>query len=78
MTREKKEILKKIEAKETGLAADMTMGCGFAPPNAYDDVYREIDSLWDRLARLRGYKDAGEMEHDPRPIARTSPDYGIL
>ena len=44
MTREKKEILKKIEALEMGVAADMTVGCGFAPPNAYDEVYREIDS----------------------------------
>ena len=51
MTREKKEILKKIEALEMGLAADMTMGCGFAPPNAYNDVYREIDSLSSKARR---------------------------
>ena len=78
MTREKKEILKKIEAIEMGLAADMALGCGFAPHDAYDKVYREIDSLWDRFARLCGYKDAEEMEHDPRPIAHTSHDYGIM
>lgn len=60
------------------VAADIELGCGFAPPYAYDECYEEIHKLWNRLARLRGYKDAKEMEHDPRPIAHTSHDYGIM
>ena len=78
MTREKKEILKKIEEMEMWVAADIELGCGFAPPDAYDECYEEIHKLWNRLARLRGYKDSEEMEHDPRPIDHTSHDYGIM
>ena len=39
MTREKKEILKRIEEIEMWVAADIELGCGFAPPDAYDECY---------------------------------------
>jgi hypothetical protein len=66
MTREKKEILKRIEEIETWIAVDMNLGCGFAPPDCYDDLYQEINNLLDRLAHLCGYENHMEMEQDQR------------
>ena len=66
LTRQKKELLKKIEQLETWIAADEELGCGFAPPGAYDDMYREIDQLREKLAHLRHYKTVEEMYYDER------------
>ena len=43
----------------------------------YDDMYLEIERLWDKLARLNGYKNREEMEHDPRQFAYTLHDHRI-
>ena len=55
MTREKKELLKKIKELETWIAVDTELGCGFAPPSAYDKMYEEIYALQKKLAHLRHY-----------------------
>lgn len=34
MTRQKKEIIRKIEEIDNWIEADMELGCGFAPPDA--------------------------------------------
>lgn len=60
MTRQKKEIIKKIEEADNFIAADQELGCGFAPDDFYTPIYKVIDGLRDQLARLRGYKDADE------------------
>ena len=65
-TRQKKELLKKIEEMETWIAIDEEMGCGFAPPGAYDDMYKEIYQLQEKLAQLRHYKSVEEMLYDER------------
>lgn len=61
MTRQKKEILKKIEEIENFIAADEELGCGFAPAGFYTPLYEQIDALWDEIARLRHYEDSIEM-----------------
>ncbi len=66
MTREKKEILKKIEEIESFIGADMELGCGFAPADFYEPLEKECWELSERLAKLRHYKDATEMMMDPR------------
>lgn len=66
MTREKKEILKKIEEIEFHIGVDKEFGCGFAPVGAYDEAYKEIDRLYEKLAHLRHYNSAGEMMYDER------------
>ena len=66
MTRQKKELLKKIEQLETWIAADEELGYGFAPPGAYDDVYKEIYQLQEKLAQLMHYESAEEMFFDER------------
>ena len=66
MTREKKELLKKIEEMETWIAVDTELGCGFAPPGAYDGIYQEIYKLQGKLAHLRHYKTVEDMLYDDR------------
>ena len=55
MTRQKKEIVKKIAEMERWIAADEELGCGFAPAGAYDEMYREINRLEEELARLQHF-----------------------
>ena len=43
MNREKKEIIKRIDDIERFINADMELGCGFAPADFYDPLYREIE-----------------------------------
>lgn len=66
MTRQKKEIIKKINDMEMWIAADMELGCGFAPPDAYADMEQEIWRLYEELAHLQHYESAEEMFHDDR------------
>ena len=66
MNREKKELLKKIEQMETWIAVDTELGCGFAPPGAYDKMYEEIYALQKKLAHLRHYNTVEDMLYDVR------------
>ena len=66
MNRQKKELLKKIEQMETWIAVDTELGCGFAPPDAYDGMYKEIYKLQEKLAHLRHYKTVEDMMYDDR------------
>ena len=66
MTRQKKEIMKKMDEIEEFIAVDMELGCGFAPPNAYDDLYTRIWLLHEELARLSHYGSAMEKMMDTR------------
>lgn len=66
MNRQKKELLKKIDELETWITADADLGCGFAPPGAYDGMYKEIYKLQEKLAHLRHYKTVEDMMYDER------------
>ena len=66
MTRQKKEIIKKIEAIENFIAADEALGCGFAPAGFYDPLEKQAWDLREELARLSGYSNAMEMMMDTR------------
>ena len=65
MTRQKKEIAKKIDRLETGIEMDELMGC-VLPPAVYEAREREIYSLLEQLARLQHYASVEEMLHDTR------------
>lgn len=62
MTRQKKELLRKIHEIHMYIEVDEELGCGFAPPGAYDEAYAAIDALLNELAHLRGFNDYREME----------------
>ena len=66
MTRQKKEIRKKIDEIREFIDVDYQLGCGFAPAGAYDDMYEEIYKLEEQLAGLSGYKSVEEMMYDNR------------
>lgn len=66
MTRQKKEILKKIWEIEEFIATDEELGCGFAPADAYDSEYEKIYELQEQLAKLQHYSSVEEMVLDPR------------
>ena len=66
MTRQKKEILKKIDEIERFIACDEELGCGFAPVGFYDPLYAEIYRLQEQLARLSHYASVEEMMMDSR------------
>lgn len=78
MTRQKKEIIRKIKEIDRWIEADMELGCGFAPPDAYKKAEEEIYKLQDELARLRHYRSTEEMLYDTRgqpPAYNDSIDY---
>ena len=60
MTRQKKEILKKIDEIQTFIAVDEELGCGFAPARFYDELYEQIWELQEQLAKLSHYESVGK------------------
>ncbi len=66
MTRQKKEIIRKIEEMERWIVADEELGCGFAPAGAYAGMEREIYRLQEELARLQHYASVEDMLYDTR------------
>ncbi len=66
MTRQKKELIKKIDEIEAFIHADEELGCGFAPAGFYDPLYEEIAGYQDELARLSHYSSTEEMLYDTR------------
>lgn len=66
MTRQKREIIKRIDWLSGMMEADMELGCGFAPAGAYESTEREINTLYEQLAHLRHYPDGMAMMMDER------------
>ncbi len=64
MTRQKKEIIKKIADIETWIAVDEEMGCGFAPADFYAPLYMQIYELEEELAKLRHFNSVEEMYYN--------------
>ena len=70
MTRQRKELLKKINEIETWIKVDEAFGCGFTPPDAYDSLYEEIYELKEQLAKLMHYDSVEAMYLDGRGTVR--------
>ena len=66
MTRQRKELLKKIEEIEISIDIDIQLGFGYDPPGAHDSMYEEIYRLQEELAHLRHYDSFLEMCMDER------------
>ena len=66
MTRQKKELIKKIDEIYAFIGADEELGCGFAPAGFYEPLEREADRLNEELAHLRHYENGMEMMMDMR------------
>ena len=66
MTRQKREIIKKIDEIDEFITVDQQLGCGMAPAGAYDGLYQQRWGLYEELAKLQHYPDAMAMMHDER------------
>lgn len=66
MTRQKKELNKKIDWLYRMIEADEELGCGMAPAGFYDPVYEQIYGLQEELARLSHYNSVEDMLYDTR------------
>lgn len=66
MTRQKKEILKKIDEIDEFITVDEQLSCGCAPAGAYDGLYQQQWELYEELAKLQHYPDAMTMMYDTR------------
>lgn len=67
MTRQKKELIKKIEYIDNLILAEDELGCGMTPPNFYRSLFQEVERLAEELAHLRGFKDQQEeLEYECR------------
>ena len=66
MTRQKKEIIKKIDEIERFIRAEEEIGCGFAPAEWFEPLEKKIYGLEEELARLRHYDSVEEMYFDNR------------
>ena len=66
MTRQKKEIIKRIDYLNMMVEVDMQLGCGFAPAGAYEETEREVADLMEQLAQLSHYPNAMAMMYDDR------------
>lgn len=62
MTRQKKEIIKKIDAIHLEIWAEEKLGCGFTPAEAFEPFYKKISELEEQLAKLSHFSSAYEME----------------
>lgn len=68
MTRQKKEIIRKIEELNTAILVDEQLSCGCHPAGVYDDMYEQIYELEEQLARLSHYDSREEMLYDDRYV----------
>ena len=66
MTRQKKELIRKIDEIENFIAADSALGCGFAPADFYRPLEEEAYSLQEELAHLSHYDSVESMIYDTR------------
>ena len=72
MTRQKKELIKKIDEMEKEIAVDQELSHGMAPAGAYEDMESEIWRMQDELARLQHYESYEDKMYQPRfPLSPT-------
>lgn len=66
MTRQKKELIKKIDKAWEFIEADTQLGCGFAPADFYAPIEQQIYEWESELAKLQHYASREEMYYDMR------------
>ena len=69
MTRQKKELNRKIDELYHEIGMNELPAPGMLPASYYQDVYQRIDKLLDQLVQLSHYSSTEEMLHDERGTA---------
>lgn len=70
MTRQKKEIIKKIAELDREIAIDEALSFGIHPDNAYEELEKMIDELQEELAHLSHHETYIDYVMDPRWLVR--------
>lgn len=68
MTRQKREIMRKMEEVENFILVDGELGCGFAPAGFYDELDEQIWNLGEELARLSHFDSYMDYLMDDRGL----------
>jgi hypothetical protein len=68
MTRQKREIMRKMEEIENFIRVDGELGCGFAPAGFYDELDEQIWNLGEELARLSHFDSYMDYLMDDRGL----------
>lgn len=66
MTREKKEIIKKIIEIDEFIEVDTELGCGFSPEGAYSELEQMTYELQKKLAKLSHYNSVEDMMYETK------------
>lgn len=74
MTRQKKEIIRRINDINREIDIDRQLSFGIIPDGAHDRLYQEISHLENQLAILRHYSSYEEMMYDCRGIPDSDED----
>ena len=74
MTRQKKEIIKKIAELDREIANDEALSFGIHPANAYEKLEKMIDDLQEELAHLSHHESYIDMVMDQRWLAVCRPE----
>ena len=68
MTRQKKEILRKMNEIDEFIMVDQELSCGFAPANAYESMEEQLWKLGEELARLSHFDSYMDYLMDDRGL----------
>lgn len=68
MTRQKKEILRKMNEIDEFIRVDQELSCGFAPVNAYESMEERLWELGEELARLSHFDSYMDYLMDSRGL----------
>ena len=66
MTRQKKEIIKKIMEIDEFIEVDTELGCGFSPAGAYSELEQMTYELQKQLAKLSHYDNVEDMMYETK------------
>lgn len=66
MTRQKKEIIKKIMEIDEFIEVDMELGCGFSHEGAYSELEQMTYELQKQLAELSHYDNVEDMMYETK------------
>lgn len=73
MTREKREIIRRIDDLQFEMEIESQLNFGNLPEDGFEPYMREIHSLEERLSKLRHYDSVEDMYFDTRGFVE--PDF---
>lgn len=66
MTRQKKELWKKIDHLQDIINAETELGCGFTPADWFEPIYEQMEEIYEELANLSHFSTIERYMYDQR------------